>query len=203
MTAQATRVLLVDDDRLVLATLKQGLAAAGYSVESHDNGADALESYRRAPPGIVVLDIRMPGLSGLEAARAMLAAAYRPIIILSAQDDASLVAEAVKLGVSGYLVKPVEVNQLVPSIEAALTRFAEVNALMQDSAGLREGMEKNRVISTAVGIVMERAGLSPDLAFEHLRRLARAQRRPLRDVAQDLVSAVSTVNIMAHGKTRA
>jgi len=188
------RVLLVDDDRLVLATLKHGLAVMGYAVEAYDNGGEALEHYRQTPPDIVVLDIRMPDMSGLELACAMLQTAYRPILMLSAHDDGPTVKEAVALGVSGYLVKPIEVNQLVPSIEAALARFTEVSALMKDGAGLREGVERNRVISIAVGIVMERAGLTADTAFESLRKLAREQRRALRDVAQDLVNAVSTVN---------
>ncbi len=188
------RILLVDDDRLVLATLKQGLIDVGYAVDAFDNGEDALQSYGGATPDLVILDVRMAGMSGLDTARAMLRIAYRPIIMLSAHDDQDVVKEAVSVGISGYAVKPIEVNQLVPSIEAALARFAEVNALVRDSSNLRDGVEKNRIISTAVGIVMERAGLTQDMAFENLRRLARDQRRPLRDVAYELVNAVSSVN---------
>ena len=148
----------------------------------------------------MVLDVRMPGMSGLETARAMLETAYRPILMLSAYDDLAIVKEAVAMGVTGYLVKPIEANQMAPSIEAALARFAEVEALLKNRENLREGIEKNRVISTAVGIVMERAGLSHDLAFEHLRRLARDQRRTLREIAQELVQAVSIANDMARKK---
>ncbi len=198
MTAENSkaRILLVDDDRLVLATLNQGLSKMGYTVTTCDNGQDALESYRNSPPDLVVLDVRMPGMSGLETARAMLESAYRPILMLSAHDDQAIVKEAVTMGVAGYLVKPIEANQMAPSIEAALARFAEVNALLKNRENLCEGLEKNRAISTAIGIVMERGGLSPDMAFEHLRQLARTQRRPLRDVAQELVDAVVTVNIL-------
>lgn len=187
-------ILLVDDDRLVLATLKQGLSKMGYTLTTCDNGQDALALYSSNPPDLVVLDVRMPGMSGLETARAMLESAYRPILMLSAHDDQAIVKEAVTMGVAGYLVKPIEASQMAPSIEAALARFAEVNALLKNRESLCEGLEKNRVISTAVGIVMERGGLGTDMAFEHLRRLARAQRRPLRDVAQELVSAVAAVN---------
>ena len=196
MMAENTKVhiLLVDDDRLVLATLNQGLSKMGYTVTACDNGPDALESYRNNPPDLVVLDVRMPGMSGLETARAMLESAYRPILMLSAYDDQAIVKEAVTMGVAGYLVKPIEANQMAPSIEAALARFAEVNALLKNRENLCEGLEKNRAISTAIGIVMERGGLSPDVAFEHLRQLARTQRKPLRDVAQELVDAVVTVN---------
>jgi response regulator NasT len=193
------RILLVDDDRLVLATLRQGLADRGYEVDGFDNGPEALESYRKTPPDLVVLDVRMPGKGGPETARAMLQCAHRPILMLSAYDDRAAVKEAVALGAAGYLVKPIEVNQLIPSIEATLARFAETNALLQNSANLREGMEQNRAISTAVGIVMERAGLSQDQAFERLRQLARKQQRALRDVARDLVEAVSSINAIANG----
>lgn len=196
MTAESSRehILLVDDDRLVLATLKQGLSKMGYAVTTCDNGQDALALYSSSPPDLVVLDVRMPGISGLETARAMLESAYRPILMLSAHDDQAIVKEAVTLGVAGYLVKPIEANQMAPSIEAALARYAEVDALLKNRENLCEGLEKNRVISTAVGIVMERGGLSPDMAFDHLRQLARTQRRPLRDIAQELVNAVVTVN---------
>lgn len=188
------RILLVDDDRLVLATLKQGLSKMGYTVTTCDNGQDALELYNNDPPDLVVLDIRMPGMGGLETARAMLESAYRPILMLSAHDDQTIVKEAVTIGVAGYLVKPIEANQMAPSIEAALARFAEVNALLKNREHLHEGLEKNRVISMAVGVVMERGGLSPDMAFENLRQLARTRRRSLRDIAQELVDAVVTVN---------
>ena len=202
MTTENSKVhiLLVDDDRLVLATLKQGLSKMGYTVTTCDNGQDALEFYRHTPPDLAVLDVRMPGMSGLETARAMLETAYRPILMLSAYDDLAIVKEAVTMGVTGYLVKPIEANQMAPSIEAALARFAEVEALLKNRENLREGIEKNRVISTAVGIVMERAGLSHDPAFEHLRRLARDQRRTLREIAQELVQAVSIANDLARKK---
>ena len=189
-------ILLVDDDRLVLATLKQGLSKVGYTVTAYDNGQDALEFYRSSPPDLVVLDLRMPGLSGLVTARAMLESAYRPILMLSACDDQAIVREAVTTGVAGYLVKPIEANQMAPSIEVALARFAEVNALLKNKENLCDDIEKNRVISTAVGIVMERGALNPDAAFDHLRQHARAQRRPLRDIAQELVQALAIVNSM-------
>ncbi|BAU48392.1 response regulator receiver [Sulfurifustis variabilis] len=193
----AVRILLVDDDRLVLATLAEGLRARGYPVDAVDNGREALEIYRREPPSIVILDVRMPGMSGLDTAKAMLAAGHRPIIMLSAYDDQPIVHEAIALGVSGYLVKPIEVNQLVPSIEATLARFAEVNALMRDTTNLRDGVEHNRIVSTAVGILMEREGLGQDESFERLRGHARAQRRPLREVAREFVEALAAVNTIS------
>jgi response regulator NasT len=192
--AERRRIMVVDDDRLVLATLAQGLAARGYDISAYSAGDEALDAYRHQPPDLVLLDVRMPGIDGIEAARLMLDHEHRPILMLSAYDDQPMVKAAVSLGVSGYLVKPIEVNQLVPSIEATLARFAEITALMQNSENLRQGMDQNRVISTAVGILMERGNLGQDQAFERLRRLARDQRRALREVAAEIVEALAVVN---------
>ncbi|MDH5632802.1 MAG: response regulator [Gammaproteobacteria bacterium] len=192
----STHILLVDDDRLVLATLATGLQQQGYRVTTADSGEPALERFREHTPDLVVLDYRMPGMTGPEVAQQMLAEAYCPIIMLSAYDDKALVDEAIKLGVSGYLVKPVDVNQLVPSIEAALARFGEVNALINSESDLREGLERSRIVSTAVGIIMARQGFASDRAYDALRRLARDERRPLRDVAADLVDATDQANRM-------
>jgi response regulator NasT len=192
--AAPSRLMVVDDDRLVLATLTRGLKARGYEVSGFTSGDEALLAYRVDPPDLVVLDMRMPGLSGTETAAAMLAHAHRPILMLSAYDDRSFVHEAVVLGVAGYLVKPIEVSQIVPTIEATLARFAEIAALMANTEKLRDGMEQNRTISTAVGILMERAGLTPDQAFEHLRQLARYQRRGLREVTAEIVQATTLIN---------
>lgn len=192
--AERRRIMVVDDDRLVLATLAQGLASRGYEISAFAAGEEALDAYRQQPPDLVLLDVRMPGMDGTETARLMLDHEHRPIIMLSAYDDQAIVRNSVTLGVSGYLVKPIEVNQLVPSIEASLARFAEISALMKNSDDLREGMEQNRVISTAVGILMERGNLGQDQAFERLRRQARDQRRSLREVASEMVDALTLVN---------
>jgi len=186
--------MVVDDDRLVLATLVNGLKNRGYEANGYTTGYDALGVYRQDPPDMVILDMRMPDMTGTEAARAMLAHLHRPILMLSAYDDREIVKEAVAMGVAGYLVKPIEVNQLVPTIEATMARFAEISALMANTEHLREGLEQNRVISTAVGILMERAGLGQDQAFERLRHLSRDRRRSLRDIAFEIVQAMTLVN---------
>ena len=189
-----SRIMVVDDDRLVLATLTRGLQGRGYVVSGFAAGDEALLAYRLDPPDLVMLDMRMPGLSGMETAAGMLAHAHRPILMLSAYDDRAIVHQAVMLGVAGYLVKPIEVNQIVPTIEATLARFAEIAALMANTDKLRDGMEQNRTISTAVGILMERAGLTPDQAFEHLRQLARRQRRSLHEVTAEIIQATTLIN---------
>ena len=189
-----TRVFLVDDEPIVLATLGTGLEKLGYSVSEFEQPREALDSYREQPPDIVIVDYNMPGMNGLELMQALNAIEHRPVIMLSAYNDLPIVREAIGAGVSGYLVKPVESERLVPTIEATLARFAELTALFAQGANIQAGVESHRLISTAVGIVMVKSGLPQDQAFESLRRLSRDQRRPLKDIAFDLVDATSSAN---------
>lgn len=193
-SSQGAHLLLVDDEPIVLNTLTTGLMALGYRVTTADTAEQALKVYADQAPDLVITDYRMPVTDGLTLARRMLELHHRPIIMLSAYNDLPLVREAIGAGVSGYLVKPVDAESMAPSIEAALARFGEISALLKQGANIQAGLESQRLISTAVGIVMARTQRSQDMAFESLRRLARDQRRPLRDLAFDLVDATSSAN---------
>ncbi|MBN1378055.1 MAG: response regulator [Gammaproteobacteria bacterium] len=193
-TDRRTKILLVDDDPVVLNSLGSGLKALDYEVESCRDGKLALEANRQNPPDLIVMDFNMPGLSGIETIEAMSAERSCPVIILTAYSDVNIVRAAVGAGVSAYLVKPVEAERLAPSIEAALVRYREVAALLRQDANVQDIMEKNRIINAAVGIVMERCGLPFDTAFEQLRRYARNERRVLKDIAFELVDGLSGVN---------
>jgi response regulator NasT len=188
------RILLVDDDPVVLNSLGCGLVAHGYSIETCRNGELALEANRKKAPDLIVMDFNMPGLSGIETIEAMGTERNCPVIILTAYSDVNIVKAAVGVGVSAYLVKPVEAERLAPSIEAALVRYREVAALLQQDANVQDIMEKNRIINAAVGIVMERCGLPFDEAFERLRRHSRNERRALKDIAFEVVDSLSLVN---------
>jgi response regulator NasT len=185
---------LVDDDPVVLNSLGSGLIAHGYEVETCKNGKLALEANRKNAPDLIVLDFNMPGLSGIETIDAMGKERNCPVIILTAYSDINIVKAAVGAGVSAYLVKPVEAERLAPSIEAALVRYKEVVALLQQDANVQDILEKNRIINAAVGIVMERCRLPFDEAFEQLRRHARNERRVLKELAFELVDSLSLVN---------
>lgn len=188
------RIFVVDDDRLILATLTSDLDRAGYIVESFEDGLKALEAYKKSPPDLVLMDIRMPEMDGIDTAKAMLEFEYRPILILSAYDDADTVKNSISSGIAGYLVKPLHPSQLIPSIETSLVRSKDVDKLLKNNTDLVGNTEKNRLISTAVGIIMERSNLGREHAFTRLRDAARSQRRTMMDVSRELVEAVSKAN---------
>jgi AmiR/NasT family two-component response regulator len=193
-TGAGAHILIVDDDRLVLATLAQGLRGAGYRVTEASDGASALELVARNAPDLALLDVRMPGMSGVELAERLAAEHQLPFLFLSAYNDADIIERAKELGALGYLVKPLDVPQIIPSLEAALARAAEIRALKDTGEQLSHALESGRETSMAIGILMERQGLDRDEAFEALRSCARSNRRRVHDMAAEILDAVETLN---------
>ena len=187
-------ILLVDDDRLILATLSMSLRAAGYFTVSADSGEAAIEIAESTPVDLAVLDVRMPGLSGIETARHLREKHGIPVVFLSAYNDTELVEQAVQEGAVGYIVKPVEAAQLIPTIETALVRSRDINALFESKAHLERALEGGRYTSTAVGILMERRKISRRQAFELLRNGARKRRIKLEEFAAELVMSSDRIN---------
>ena len=148
------------------------------------SGDDAVRRGIEGQPDLAVLDIRMPGMDGIEAARELRKQADIDSIFLTAYSDKELVDTAIKEGALGYLVKPVDIHQLVPSIQAALERSAELRRLYKSEANLTDAINSNREISVAIGIYMERFQVSDQEAFESLRSYARSQRHKLIDIAR-------------------
>ena len=180
-------LLLADDDRLVLATLAEGLRRSGYTVLDAAGGEEAIRLAGEHRPDLAILDMRMPDRDGLAVARWLCEYTDCPFLFLSAYGDAEVVEAAVQSGALGYLVKPLDVQQILPSIEAALNRGRELRALLEEEAQLSAALRLGREISMAVGILMAREGLDEQAAFERLRSKARTQRRRLRALAAELV----------------
>ena len=194
MTAQARKkperlLLVVDDDRLVLAALAEGLRGAGYRVTGVASGEDALTSAGRDAPDLALLDVRMPGMSGIELGRQLREQFGVPFLYLSAYGDQHMVQQAVEEGALGYLVKPLDIQQIAPSIEAALTRAGEIKALRQSEDQLNKALTGSREISMAVGLLMMRDRINRQQAFELLRANARSRRQPIAEVAEQLLSS--------------
>lgn len=189
-------VLVADDDRLIRVTLAKGLRAADYDVIEAADGREAVEIGCEHRPALAILDLRMPGMSGVEAARELREQADVPFIFLSAYNEKEVVREAAEEGALGYLVKPIDVPHVLPTIEAALRRAAEIRELRKTKSGLATALEQGREVSVAIGILAERNHLTAEQAFEALRGFARSQRRKLSDVATELVQGVNEVNEM-------
>lgn len=181
------KILVVDDDLMVLATISLGLRKAGYDVTHVGSGLSAIQMVRRERPDLVVLDIRMPGLNGIETAKVLKAEFNVPFIFLTAFSDQDMVQEAVLAGGLGYLVKPIEIARIVPAVEVALVRAQEFAQLELDNTDLSAALERNREIDVALGLLMGRSRLCRADAFESLCRYARNHRYRIADVAQRLI----------------
>lgn len=191
---QRRKILLVDDDRLVLATLKAGLETAGYAVQACSSAEEARRVLALDTPDIAVLDIRMPGASGLDLAQELGEAQAVPFLFLTAYGEDELVRKAAGSGALGYLVKPVDLPQLIPSLEAAMACAAGIRQLRATGVQLQTALNENREISMAVGLLMERRGLDRKQAFECLRTMARSRRRKINEVAAEILSAAELLN---------
>jgi len=188
-----TRILIVDDDRLVLAMLYNGLEKAGYAVTSASGGKEALELVEKEDFDLVILDIRMPDVSGIDVS-SILNAKNIPFLVLTAYADTELVESMIGNGALGYLIKPIDIEQIIPAIETALNRSREIEHLREKEQHLRYALEGDRDTSKAIGILMERYRLTGEDAFQMLRMHARSQRRKLTEVASELVGAETILN---------
>ncbi len=187
-------ILVVDDDRLILSMLTMGLEQAGFSTLRATSGEEAVQICQRQLPDLIVMDIRMPGISGIEAAGRIQSFAAIPVIFLSAYDDDEIVEQAIGQGALGYKVKPVEVHQLVPEIRAALARFTDLQHAKNVGLQLEHALNAQRDTSVAIGILMERRKLGAVAALDQLRAESRPNRRKLAEVAKEIVSATEGRN---------
>lgn len=189
------RLLLVDDDDLVRATFGKELADRGFEVLLADSGKRGLDiASETLPIDLAILDIRMPEMSGLELAK-HLSGLGVPWIFLSAYDDSETVTLATEQGAMGYLVKPIDTSQAIPTIFSAIKRSKEINELVKAESRLSGALETGNLVNVAVGLLMERQKLEKDVAFELIRKKARDQQRKIKDVAQEILSAWEKINM--------
>lgn len=193
-------ILLVDDDRLVLATLAASLTRAGYQVtraESAEEAEEFLAGGRR--PDLVIVDVRMPGEGGLYLAQRLREFDHIPFVMLSAFSDTATVNTATQQGALGYLVKPLGEAQLLPAVEAALARATEINALRTTHKQLQAALDSDRNINVAVGITMVQYRVARTVAFELLRKNARSRSLRLARVAAEVVELNEKLSSAADG----
>jgi response regulator NasT len=195
------KILVVDDDRLVLATLSHGLSQAGYEVIDADNGDDAILLAREHKPDLALLDIRMEGKSGFDVAAYLREYCQMPFMFLSAFSDDETVRQVKELGAVAYLVKPLDIRQIVPAVEAAFahqgTRRNEGAAGHPKDRALAGGEPMAQSVAMAVGVLMHRYSLPRGAALDRLERLAASEGRALADQAERLLEAVELLSLPA------
>ena len=183
------RILVAEDETIVRLDLREILERAGYEVcaEARD-GEEAVELALSERPDLAILDVKMPRLDGIDAARRILADRPIPIVILTAYGQDELVSRAVEAGVFGYLVKPFRETDLLPAIQAARARHAELQTLRDEAESLAEALATRKIVERAKGLLMAREGLTEDEAFARLRRASQVSGRPMRVVAEALIA---------------
>jgi AmiR/NasT family two-component response regulator len=183
------RILVAEDETIIRLDLRKLLEDAGHEVgaEARD-GVEAVELVAAHEPDLAILDVKMPRLDGIEAARRILEERPIPIVMLTAYGQDELVARAVEAGVFGYLVKPFRETDLLPAIATAKARHEELTALREEAESLAEALAARKAIERAKGLLMEREGLSEQEAFARLRKASQLSGKPLKVVADALIA---------------
>lgn len=191
---ERTRVIIADDESLIRMDLREMLTNLGYLVvgEAAD-GRTAVNQARELRPDAVIMDIKMPDMDGIEAARILTEERIAPVVLLSAYSQRNLVQRAREAGVVAYLVKPYREEELSPAIEVALARFAEFQDLQRQVSDLKEALETRKLVDRAKGLLMDKQGLSEAEAFRRIQKMSMDNRKPMKEVAQAIILAHQVV----------
>jgi AmiR/NasT family two-component response regulator len=183
------RILIAEDETIIRLDLRELLEREGFEVcaEARD-GMEAVELAHEHEPDLAILDVKMPRLDGIEAARRILAERPIPVVMLTAYGQDELVSRAVEAGVFGYLVKPFRESDLLPAIRTARARHEELAAVRAEVDSLAEALAARKAIERAKGLLMEKEGLTEAEAFARLRRASQVSGRPLKVVADAVVA---------------
>lgn len=190
MTATQTRVVIADDESVIRLDLKEMLQGLGYLVVGEaGDGESAVNLARELKPDVVIMDIKMPGTDGIQAAGILTEERIAPVLLLTAFSQTELIDRAKAAGVVGYIVKPFREGELVPAIEVAMARFSEFRQLEQEIGNLKETLETRKLIERAKGILMESQGLKEAEAFRRIQKLSMNSRKSMKEVAEAIVLA--------------
>jgi response regulator NasT len=184
------KIVIAEDEAIIRLDLKEMLGELGHVVvgEAWD-GETALELAETLEPDLAILDIKMPGMNGIEVARAITTAGICPVVMLTAYSQKSLVEEAVKAGAMAYLVKPFDKSDLLPAIEVARSRFIEMKELEDQVKDLEDRLETRKLVERAKGTLMKKLGLDEAAAFRQLQKWSMDKRLSLKQVAESILSS--------------
>jgi two-component system, response regulator PdtaR len=197
--APTRRVLIAEDEALIRLDLKEMLEEEGYTVigEAAD-GEQAIRLAEELRPDLVILDVKMPRVDGITAAEAIASKRIAPVVILTAFGQRDLVERARAAGAMAYLVKPFQKKDLLPTIEMAASRFAEIVALELEITGLSERLETRKTVERAKGVLMTEHGMTEPQAFRWIQRTAMDRRTTMREVAEKVLAAEVPASELGH-----
>jgi len=185
----SVRVVIAEDEAIIRLDLKETLEEEGYEVVGETGrGDEAVALVKEHKPDLAILDIKMPGLDGLEAAREIAGERRAAVLILTAFSQRDLIQQARDAGALAYLVKPFQKSELIPAIEVALGRFAEAQALEREVQSLEEQLQTRKVVDRAKGMLMDRYRLPENDAFSFIQKTAMRQRQTMKAVAEQIIS---------------
>ena len=196
MKKKNINILIADDESLIRMDLKEILEENGYSVIGEaKNGNDVLEFCDKNLPDLLILDIKMPEKDGLETLKD-LSKIFEypkiPVIMLTAFSQPELIEQAVGLGVFAYIVKPIRESDLLPAIEITMARANEMNFIQKEVGKLKETLEIRKLVEKAKGMIMQKESLSESEAFRKIQKLSMDTRKPMRELAEEIISSYTT-----------
>jgi two-component system, response regulator PdtaR len=184
------RIIIADDEALIRQDLREMLTNLGYLVIGDvGDGRSAVNLARELKPDLVIMDIRMPDMDGIEAAKILTEEGIAPVLLLSAYSQRDLVERAAEAGVSGYVIKPFDESNLLPAIEVVLARFGEYQEISKEAARLEERLETRVAVDRAKGILIDHRGLTEQEAFRNIQRMSMNSRKSMREVAEAIILA--------------
>ena len=190
---ERARVIIADDESIIRMDLREMLTNLGYLVVGEaGDGHDAVNLARELKPDVAVLDIKMPGMDGIEAARILTEEKIAPVVLLTAYSQRDLVERAKEAGVVGYITKPMRESDLTPAIEVAMARFAEFRALEKEVGDLKQALETRKLVDRAKGILIDTQGLTEAEAFRKIQKMSMNRRKPMKEVAEAIILAHQT-----------
>ncbi len=184
------RIMLADDESIIRLDLKEMLVELGHEIAGEaPDGETAVEMAQAVVPDLIIMDIKMPGLDGLQALAKISAVRRIPTVMLTAYSQPDLVEQAVGLGVFAYLVKPIKEADLLPTLEVAMARSEELQAVEAEVRSLEETLATRKLVEKAKGILMAQSGLNESAAFRKIQKLSMDRRKPIKDIAEAIILA--------------
>lgn len=187
---RSLNIIIADDESIIRLDLKQMLEEAGHKVVAEaSDGQQAVELARKHYPDLVIMDVKMPQMDGIQAAGIINVEHLSPVLLLTAYSQQDVVAAASESGVIAYLVKPINEEQLFPAIEIAISRFGDIQELENQITRLKDTLEMRKLVERAKGILMELQTISEELAYKKLQQYAMNKRLGIKEVAQAVIKS--------------